>query len=352
MPALFGAPEGQWVDVPGKGRRWQQPSGELMEVAPGWSFVAEQLRRATQGISTTPSANAGYQPGGGRMRGRKRAAAAPDLNAGMTGSSWPAGVPQPGTPVDPSTWSTGPAPVLSDDRDARASEATRMLQQATPFWEREENKNLLQAAQVGGGPRAGEAGYAQRADIAAWIEANKNAPKGVDGKNIVDRFLEKQRSQGLLDAPGQTGGFGGERIAMPADAASAAQAGQRGLVGFEGSALDQAQANVSELQARERDARTQQIWQAAASGALQYPGAEVELNQAPGWNQATQVTADPGAFSGMEIAQPFTNPEYNRQYAALAQPADAQSVATRQEPADPADELARRHLTRAAMTGN
>jgi len=92
-------------------------------------------------------------------------------------------------------------PVLSDDVDARASEARRMLQQATPFWEREENKGLLQAAQVGGGPRAGEAGYAQRADIQAWIEANKNAPKGVDGKNIVDRFLEKQRSQGLLDVP-------------------------------------------------------------------------------------------------------------------------------------------------------
>lgn len=35
--------------------------------------------------------------------------------------------------------------------------------------------------------------HGQRADIAAWIEANKNAPKGADGMNIVDRFLAKQR---------------------------------------------------------------------------------------------------------------------------------------------------------------
>ena len=60
-------------------------------------------------------------------------------------------------------------PVLSDDADARASEARRMLQQATPFWEREENKALKTAAETG--PRAGEAGYAQRADIQAWMSA-------------------------------------------------------------------------------------------------------------------------------------------------------------------------------------
>lgn len=36
--------------------------------------------------------------------------------------------------------------------------------------------------------------YGQRADIQAWIEANKNAPKGADGKNIVKRFLDRQRT--------------------------------------------------------------------------------------------------------------------------------------------------------------
>jgi hypothetical protein len=235
---------------------------------------------------------------------------------------------------------------------ARESEARRMLQQATPFWDREENKSLLQAAQVGGGPRAGEAGYAQRADIAAWIEANKNAPKGVDGKNIVDRFLEKQRSQGLLDAPSQASPLVGERIAMPTDANSAAQAAQRGLVGFEGSALEQAQGDVTAIQERERSAMNEKIWQAAATGELQSPITEANLASAPQWAQTGQAAPNPAAYSGMEIARPFTDPEFNRQYAALTQPVGAQSVATREEPADPADALARRHLQRAAMIGN
>lgn len=242
--------------------------------------------------------------------------------------------------------------VLSDDVDARASEARRMLQQATPFWEREENKNLLQAAQVGGGPRAGEAGYAQRADIAAWIEANKNAPKGVDGKNIVDRFLEKQQRQGLLDTPEQAPGMGGTRIAMPVDAESAAQAGRSGLVGFEGNALEQAQANVSEIQGRERAAMSQKIWQAAAEGKLPEVVASPFDGGTPDWAQSAQAVANPAAFGEMGIAQPFSNPEFNRQYAALTQPVVAQSVATREEPVDPADALARKHLQRAAMIGN
>jgi hypothetical protein len=241
---------------------------------------------------------------------------------------------------------------LSDDVDARASEARRMLQQATPFWEREENKNLLQAAQVGGGPRAGEAGYAQRADIAAWIEANKNAPKGVDGKNIVDRFLEKQQRQGLLDVPEQAPSMGGTRIAMPVDAESAAQAGRSGLVGFEGNALEQAQANVSEIQGRERAAMSQKIWQAAAEGKLPEVVALPFDGGTPDWAQSAQAVANPAAFGEMEIAQPFSNPEFNRQYAALTQPVVAQSVATREEPVDPADALARKHLQRAAMIGN
>lgn len=45
--------------------------------------------------------------------------------------------------------------------------------------------------------------YGQRADIAKWMEANRNAPKGADGMNVVDRFLAKQRpaAQSLADSP-------------------------------------------------------------------------------------------------------------------------------------------------------
>lgn len=201
--------------------------------------------------------------------------------------------------------------VLRDDVDARASEATRMLQQATPFWEREENKALKVAAgpvSQGGGPRAGEAGYAQRADISAWIEANKDAPKGADGKNIVDRFLEQQRAKGLLDTPGSTGGMGTERIAMPADAESAAQAGQRGLVGFDGTALQQAQANVNELQGRERDARTRQIWQAAADGKLPdlVAAGSIPGNLKTDWANYSPSDQVLTAYAGTDLGIPAT----------------------------------------------
>ena len=35
--------QGQWVNIPGKGKRWQQPSGELMMQKPGLGFVQAQL---------------------------------------------------------------------------------------------------------------------------------------------------------------------------------------------------------------------------------------------------------------------------------------------------------------------
>lgn len=277
------------------------------------------------------------------------------------------------------------APVLSDDVDARASEARRMLQQATPYWEREENKGMLQAAQVGGGPRAGEAGYAQRVDIQAWMEANKNAPKGADGKNIVDRFLEQQQKRGLLDSPGQGNPvFGGTRIAMPADAESAVQAGTRGLVGYEGNALAQAQANVSDLQGRERAALTEQVFRAATEGRLPDIGIQPQRSVDVAFNYPAGIPGAAEAFSGLEVGQPFTSPEMNRQLASLGQPAAVQAVATGTgsgatlqpasaaasetgvEPAqpdapgnrpNPADELARQYIetlrnTRAARLGS
>lgn len=231
--------EGQWVTVPANKtrsgrpeRRWMQPSGELMEQQPGLGFVGAQLGKLGQflgadGLSGTSTRRGSSRPSASRL------ATPVNLNKGMTGKNWPDGVPKPGTAPDPRTWPTG-APVLSDDADARASEARRMLQQATPYWEREENKAIRAAAEPGGGPRAGTAGYAQRADIQAWIEANKNAPKGVDGKNIVDRFLEQQKQRGLLEAPVPTPQV--DQLATPPDAQMAAERGY-GAAGVDASAL-------------------------------------------------------------------------------------------------------------------
>lgn len=174
------------------------------------------MRRAMQSsrpvAAPPPVAPAGYSPAGGGMYGRRGARGATigtfaaaagglssdprigndslstaQLNELRAGQD--AAIRAYGQPPRP--------PVLSDDRDARASEATRMLQQATPFWEREENKALTTAAETG--PRAGEAGYAQRADIQAWMDAQR--AKGPAGQAMVDRFIEQQKARGLWDQP-------------------------------------------------------------------------------------------------------------------------------------------------------
>lgn len=65
--------------------------------------------------------------------------------------------------------------------------------------------------------------YAQRADIQAWMAANQNAARGADGKNIVERFLAKQRPlQAATDAAPDYSP-GGEPTApwTPTDAPSA-----------------------------------------------------------------------------------------------------------------------------------
>jgi len=278
--------DGKWVNVPGKGRRWQQPSGELMREQPGWGFVgaqlqsglqsianpfgllgdrprmtSEQMRRSTSGAPFLPPAAAATLPTGG-VSSDPRIHNAPtteaDLAALREGQNAAIRAYGPGQGA--------PDPHVAPPERARREAVTAMAQQYAPqnYWESETGKAMATAAQSG--PKAGEAGYAQRADIAAWIEANKNAPKGVDGKNIVDRFLEKQRAQGLLDTPDARNGFQGERLVMPTDAESAAQAMQRGADGR--TMLQQAQENVAQIQGGERSALNQKIWSAAANGTL------------------------------------------------------------------------------------
>jgi hypothetical protein len=227
-----------------------------------------------------------------------------------------------------------PAPHVAPAERARDSNLTAMAQQYAPqdYWQSQTGAALAEAAKTG--PKAGTAGYAQRADIQAWIAANQNAPKGADGKNIVDRFLDQQRKRGLLDAPGEAGtalAAGAERIAMPTDAASAAQAGTKGLVGYDGTALQQAQAGVAEIQRRENSALTQRIFQQAADGTLVSAlpeSLQPQVDLGVNWAQTAKAAITPAVGAEMEIAEPFSSPELNRQYASLGQPAAAQAVAT------------------------
>ena len=147
--------------------------------------------------------------------------------------------------------------LLSDDANSRASEARRMLQQATPYWEREENAALKAAAESG--PRAGEAGYAQRADIQAWMEAQR--AKGPAGAAMVDRFLAKQANAGLIEETANPG-FGGTRINVPqgedADATASRAQAMRTTAGG-ATAVQEAQDSVNRIQAQDTAALMQKV---------------------------------------------------------------------------------------------
>lgn len=147
------------------------------------------------------------------------------IHEGQMGEAPMPGAVQPG--VEPKA---KPPAVLSDDADARASEARRMLQQATPYWEREENQAIRAAAAEGGGPRAGQAGYAQRADIQAWMDAQR--AKGPAGQAMVDRFLEQQKKRGLLEAP--------QPMPLVDQLATSQDAREAAAKGYQGQKLDQA----------------------------------------------------------------------------------------------------------------
>ncbi len=55
--------QGQWVDIPGRGRRWRQPSGELMEQKPGLGFVQAQLSPVTNFLGSLFQAPGAFNTG-------------------------------------------------------------------------------------------------------------------------------------------------------------------------------------------------------------------------------------------------------------------------------------------------
>jgi hypothetical protein len=46
------------------------------------------------------------------------------------------------------------------------------------------------------------------ANLVTWMRANRSGQKGVDGKNIVDRFLDKEEAEGRLPSAGAAGTLG------------------------------------------------------------------------------------------------------------------------------------------------
>lgn len=219
-----------WIDVPGKGKRYRMADGSLRFVSPD-EVTRDPVGLVNYGLQ-------GFADFLNQVQGRPVLAQEASIRSATTARSvTPPGnyrVPgvgefdvRSGRPVG--AMATAPlvtAPIATPARQAERSERNRMLQQAggpnisQRLVPTEAEAEAINAAQA----RAQDAViayrgqdrdstttslpaqldqrdpiYAQRADIQAWMEANKNAPKGADGMNIVDRFLARQRPAAAVD---------------------------------------------------------------------------------------------------------------------------------------------------------
>lgn len=112
-------------------------------------------------------------------------------NAGATGSA--------GTGRRTANPASNP-PRVTPRAEVQSQALGTAIQQAQgpSFWE--SNTALKEAAE--NGPKAGTAGYAQRADIQAWMEAMN---KTESGRAMVQRFLDKERQAGRLTSDSAQG---------------------------------------------------------------------------------------------------------------------------------------------------
>lgn len=357
--------QGQWITVPanqtrsGKPeRRFRMSSGQIRETEPGLSYLGaqlgalgrtlgslggppryspEQMRQATAGVPLAPTASRAAPPADDwRQRVGNAPLSSAQLAALRDGQNAAIRAYAPAAPVLPPPSGGG----LSDDADARASERRRMQQQYAPqnYWASETGKAMAEATRTG--PRADEAGYAQRADIAAWMEANKNAPKGADGLNIVERFERQQRERGLWGSPGATDGdLAGEQLTARGEADSTAQA-LRSEVAWADPALKgqtplaAAQADVAGLQRQQGQALQEQLLALAAAGQLpNFTGQQdTAVAFAPqGANPISpELAYSPELQGGLSLAQrPVEAPQARAQALAAVAPAhSSQALAT------------------------
>jgi hypothetical protein len=236
-----------------------------------------------------------FKPESGVMVDMSRWASAPNdqmsplFQRGSGGSApTPAPAPRvgPGSPITPGPGMGAPAAVVTRPEVARAEEANRAYQQAggdisKNYWEA--NPEIRKAALEG--PKATEAGYSERADIKAWMDAQ--IAKGPAGKAMVDRFLADQERKGLIRRADPLGN------AYDGGADAAALQGQPGL----GEAAKQApwnSAGQNSTFGQEGSPREYAVNQQLAPG---LGGAE-----ALGQRNAAQVFA-PGPIPGTEAAQ-------------------------------------------------
>ena len=151
---------------------------------------------------------------GGATQGRALAAAPAPTPVSSSRNAPPAapggGTAATGTP----SWMTRRAATAEALGNAGVQQPLPPPQDLKPAWSWADpaNATIANAATPGkeGYVRSGEVGYSDRPDIVAWKNANRNAPRGPDGMNIVERFEAEQRRKGLLagQIPDYSGSFG------------------------------------------------------------------------------------------------------------------------------------------------
>lgn len=161
---------------------------------------------------------------GGATQGRALAAAPAPTPVSSSRYAPPAapggGTAATGTP----SWMTRRAATAEALGNAGVQQPLPPPQDLKPAWSWADpaNATIANAATPGkeGYVRSGEVGYSDRPDIVAWKNANRNAPRGPDGMNIVERFEAEQRRKGLLagQIPDYSGSFGTTPQYSPEDA--------------------------------------------------------------------------------------------------------------------------------------
>jgi hypothetical protein len=173
-----------------------------------------------------------------------------NLNAGMSGKNWPAGVPEPGTAVDPKTWVASvapgqgaPDPYGDPAARARESEQRRMMQQyaSKEYWDTEQGKAMLSLGQQMSAPQDTKLADYYGAQRAVGIGSMDEILSGL--ASVDDRYKEggdlrqwAQANQGLAlreynkRFPGGGAGVGEGELAAPSIDTANPTAGEKALM--------------------------------------------------------------------------------------------------------------------------
>ena len=157
----------------------------------------------------------------------------------------------------------------------------------------------------------------RRPDLTEWMKANRNSQRGVDGRNIVERFLDSEEKAGRLGSPNYFAGFNAE--GTPEQAQRSQQVWNMAGKGQLPEVADMSGAGIApafnpELTPEQRQA-SEQMWQMAA---------REELPNLAGPNYSVRPSE---TLQGFEVASASAVPQNLLAEAGVSQ-AEAQKMGT------------------------